>query len=77
MKLYVAICCDRHYDPELRVFSTPDKAIAYARRFIVVSAAHPERIEEDPTDGYLFWARFSVEGGDWVGVEEVTLDDEE
>ena len=76
MKLYVAICCDRHTDECVRVFSTPEKAIAFCKKFMEECAKFPEDIEEKPVKGWLFHATYSQQG-DKVRVEETELDNED
>ncbi len=76
MKLYIAICIDRHIDEVVRVFSTPEKAIDYCKRFMKENANYPEEIREEPINGWLYNAIYSSEG-DNVRVEESELDIEE
>lgn len=78
MDLFIAICCDRHIDEVVRVFSTLEKAIAYCKEFV------PERYEIEVKeltlamvrDGWLFYATYSTEG-DSVRVEKGQLDPQE
>jgi hypothetical protein len=73
MKLYVAMIEDRHTDPEPFVFSTPEAAVEFARSQAVNGARGGFEVEEEPIDGWLFYARYSDEG-DSVWVIEKTLD---
>lgn len=73
MKLYVAMIRDRHSDPDAYVFSTPEAAVEYAKTCVQEYARHPESIEEEPIEGWLYHARYSSEG-DAVWVLEKTLD---
>lgn len=73
-KLYVVMINDRHTDPEPYVFSTPEAAIDYARSEAHEYARTPEGVEEEPIEGWLYYARYSGEG-DSVWVIAKTLDD--
>lgn len=75
MKIYIAMVCDRHTDPEPEVFATPDSAIAWARAEAGnLAAGHPGcTVEEGQVDGWLYYATYCVEG-DSVWVIEKTLD---
>jgi hypothetical protein len=75
MKLYAAICSDRHIDTVVRVFDTPEKAIAYAKAFVKENCRYPEYIEEEQIDGCLYYSTYSTEE-DFVMVEETWLNDE-
>ena len=77
MELYIAICCDRHIDEVVRVYTTPEKAIQYCKDFV------PERYElkEALTDSmeranWLYFASYGTEG-DSVRVEKGVLDPQE
>jgi hypothetical protein len=74
MKLWIAHCIDRHIDPVIRVFDTPDAAIAFAKKFAQEEARGPESIEEEPVQGWLYHVNYSSEG-DHVYVTETTLND--
>lgn len=70
--LYVAMICDRHTDPEPFVFTTPELAIDYARTAMAEYARDPADIEEQPIDGWLYHATYSVEGDSvWVVEKEL------
>ena len=75
MKLYVANCCDRHIDPVIRVFSTPEKAIEFASDFAKENARKEEDIDVVEEDGCLLSLCWSNEG-DFCTVKEVELDSE-
>jgi hypothetical protein len=77
MDLFIAICCDRHIDETVRVFSTKEKAVEYCKEF----AADEELEEQELTQsminsGWLYYATYSCEG-DNVRVEKGTLDPQE
>jgi hypothetical protein len=72
MKLYLAIIEDRHTDVAVYVYDTPEAAIARARQEAHENATAPDDIEEEQVDGWLYYARYSVES-DCVHVEETTL----
>lgn len=76
VKIYIAICEDRHIDSVVRVFDTPEKAISYAKSFVEDNARHPEDVEESKIDGWLYHCSFSDEG-DHVRVEESDLNKNE
>jgi hypothetical protein len=72
-RLYVAMVADRHTDPEPYVFSTPEAAIGFAREWARDGARREEDFQEEPIDGWLYYARYSVED-DSVWVVEKGLD---
>lgn len=75
MKLYLVMVEDRHTDPAAFVFSTPEAAIEDAKRRAREYAYNQADIDEsNPPDGWLYRARYSVEG-DCVWVVERTLND--
>ena len=74
-KIYVAMICDRHADPEPYVFTNLDAAIAYARREAEEGARVPENIVEETIPTWHYFARYSPEG-DAVWVVEKELRDE-
>ena len=75
MKLYVAMICDRHADPEPFVFSTAEAAMAYARALAEEGAHNPADLDEpEVPDGWLYYATYSGED-DSVWVLEKTLDE--
>lgn len=79
MKLYVAYCADRHVDPVVKVFSTPEKAVKFTRQFMYDNMAHSDGIVEEAIDraaeGLL--CRFSYKyESDHAYAFEAELDDE-
>lgn len=83
-QLYVVMVVDRHTDPKAHLFSTPEKAIAYA---LLVLEVHKESMKYvDPSDlhmskedllsaGWLFYGCYSVEGDCvWVTTAAVDVD---
>ena len=77
MDLFIAICCDRHIDEVVRVFSSQEKALVYCKEY----ASNEELEEQELTqsmvrDGWLYYATYGVEG-DSVRVEKSTLDPQE
>ncbi len=65
MKLYVAVVNKRHDDPTIRVFSTQERAIAWARLKFTNIVARPSEIEEYSDDSLaLPWI--------WEAVKEST-----
>jgi hypothetical protein len=55
MKLFAAYCHNRHKDPLVRVFSTPEKATQFAWKFMLANVAHPDgiQVEEENEPGVL------------------------
>ena len=78
-KVYVALCEDRHIDPVIHVFTLPERAIDYCKRWTKENALHPDDIEEyELTDdmragGWIYAATYSGEG-DHVTAMEMELD---
>jgi hypothetical protein len=73
MIVYVAMIADRHTDPEPYVFTTAEAAIAYAKAEAVAGAHDPSAIDEEPIDGWLYYARYGEDSSVWV--IEKTIDD--
>ena len=72
VKVYVAMICDRHSDPEPYVFETAVDAIAYARSEALEGARTPENVVEEQIDAWLYYARYSPEGDSvWVLEKDV------
>ena len=72
MKLYIAECYDRHTDPVIKVFDSPEAAISYAKDFVHDNARHQDDIVERVVDWALYYCQYSVEG-DHVLVKEGIL----
>ena len=72
MKIYMAECHDRHIDPVVKVFDSPEAAITYAKNFVHDNARHKDSIEEEKVDWALYYCRYSNEG-DRVWVKEGKL----
>ena len=65
--VYVVMINDRHSDPGAEVFTYPGDAIVYAKRIAKEYGSHPDDYEEQDIQGWLFYARYSVEGDSvWV-----------
>lgn len=82
--IYIVMIEDRHYDTEAHPFSTPERALDFAKAYLADhadSAAHvdPEDASmsaEDLTEvGWLFYAQYSVEG-DCIWVLPKVIDEE-
>lgn len=71
--IFIAMIRDRHSDPEPYPFTTPEAAIAFARKTAHEYALEPSDVEELETDGWLYHATYSPEG-DSVWVVDKTLD---
>lgn len=80
MKLYVAVCEDRHSDVDIAVFDTPEKAIEYAKDFARGNERHPELMPEDERfqdiPEWVYNETYDYEG-DSVHVIATTLNNEE
>jgi hypothetical protein len=84
MKIYVAMICDRHTDPEPYLFTTVQAAIDFARTKAIEYAQFPldeydddEVGEQEPAEdsGWLYLFTYSTEG-DSVWVLEKELEEE-
>jgi len=64
-----------YFDVEPFLFNAADTAIAYARKAALDNAREPADIQEQPIEGWLFYATYSPEG-DAVWVVEKELDGE-
>jgi len=81
MTIYVAMVKDRHADPEAHLFSTADRAIAFAREYLEGCGDYKRYVDPDDatmsaadlaTAGWLFYACYSTEGDCiWVLPREV------
>jgi len=69
--IYVAMICDRHTDPEPFLFSTAQAAIEHAKSCALEYAREPEDVEEEPINGWLYYARYSEEDSVWVLAKQV------
>ena len=77
MDIYIAICEDRHIDVTVRVFSTPEKAIAYAKDFMLEGYKIRKTILTDgmKKESWIYAATYGVEG-DSVRVEKRKIDEQ-
>jgi len=73
MDLFIAICCDRHIDEVVRVFSSEEKAVKYCKEFAAYELEEQELTQSMISDGWLFYATYGTEG-DSVRVEKSVLD---
>ena len=75
MKIYIALCCDRHIDEKVKVFTKPELAIEYVKEFIGEDCdiTEQELTKEMELVGWIYLANYGVEG-DYVRVEEAYLD---
>jgi hypothetical protein len=73
VKIYVAMICDRHSDPEPYLFTTAQAAIDFARDQALDNALDAEDFDESETpDGWLYYASYSEEGDNvWVLEKEI------
>lgn len=74
MKIYVVKIYDRHYDPEVHLYATPEAAIEYARTWAKNRAGCADDVDETPVDGWVYHAICTPEG-DRVWITETTVDD--
>lgn len=75
MEIYIAICCDRHVDEDIQIFTEPGPAIQYAKEFVpegydIIEQELTERMKKE---GWLYLANYGVEGNH-VRVETGILD---
>ena len=77
MKIYITLCCDRHIDEQVKVFTKLESAIEHAKEFIGEDYDIIERelTKEMKLAGWIYLANYGVEG-DYVRVEEAHLDEE-
>lgn len=80
--IYVVMVEDRHTDTEAHLFSTPEKAIAYAQGVLDDNSDSAEYVDPDDARmsdedlaaaGWLFYGCYSSEG-DCVWVTPATVD---
>ena len=81
MTIYVAMVKDRHTNPEAHLFSTADKAIAFARDYLDGFGGSMQYVDADDATmsaddlseaGWLFYACYSTVGDCiWVLPREV------
>lgn len=84
MKIFIVVQEDRHTDPDVRLFSTDEKAISYAKSVMDDNAEQAQFVEEDEMyldeesledGGLLFHGTYSTEGDCvWVASREVDED---
>lgn len=78
-KIYQVMVDDRHTDTEAIPFTTPEKALAFAKHLYETDYADPDYDNDEeigelpPPDGWLYYARCSHEG-DYIWVVEEELD---
>lgn len=74
MKIYVAYCHDRHVDPVIATFTTPEAACDFAREFMQENMANPKGITEETVEGHVLYLRYEYES-DHAFVVETELDE--
>lgn len=84
MKIFIVVQEDRHTDPDVQLFSTEEKAIAYAKSVMEENKDQAQFVDEDemylPDDaldegGLLFHGTYSTEGDCvWVASRDVDED---
>ena len=74
MKIYIAICCDRHHDEDIEVFVRSMDAILYAKDFVPegYDILEQKLTREMTAAGWIYLANYGVEG-DHVRVEQNSL----
>lgn len=75
MELFVAVVIDPHTDEKIRVFSTAEKAIAWADREFAAIIEPDDRHDAEP-DGECIWGTYNGDGNYRAWVERRTLDAE-
>jgi hypothetical protein len=73
MKVYIAVCKDRHINPVVAAFTTEPLAEKFAREFMDDHMAQPSKIEERHVEGCLLYLVYGDEG-DYAFVVESELD---
>lgn len=72
MKIYVAMVCDRHTDPEPHLFTDPDDALDFAHEEALKLARHEDFLTEEVIAGRLYSATCGEEGDEvWVLAKEL------
>jgi hypothetical protein len=66
MKVFVTMVDDTHTDPTAYVFTTPEAAVTYAKTVCREWARNAEDVEEEPIEGWLYYARYSPESSVWT-----------
>jgi len=73
MRVYVLVQNDHHFENvEVYVFRDQNQAIVSAKKRATDYATNPKYVQEKLVEGWLFFARYSLED-DYVGVEEKRL----
>ena len=76
MKVYVVVVLDRHYDPDVKLFTNLEQALAVAQdSALEINEHYASYLEQEDVEGWLFYANCSEEG-DYVFVVEKELDAE-
>jgi hypothetical protein len=76
MRIFVAMICDRHADPEAFLFTAAEAAIQFARDTAHGYARSPEDVEESDIKGWLYYATYSNESDSvWVLEKELEESD--
>lgn len=79
-KVYLVLVEDRHLDPDIRVYTTLNRALCEAQDAATFMTNYPDTIEygepvgESDEDGCHWWIRVSEEG-DYVTVLSRRVDD--
>jgi hypothetical protein len=74
MKIYIAVCCNRHTDDDIKLFTTAEAAIVYCQNFIRDQEARPCDVEEqDVSENWIYYCLYTAEG-DSVRVEVAELE---
>lgn len=72
MEIFIAVCNDRHIDIDVKVFTTVEAAIQYAKDFIQQNHTIGPVVEEQDND-WTYYATYGYEG-DHVWVERGELE---
>lgn len=71
IQIWIALCHDRHLDPDVEVFQEKQDAVSHARKYMNEHIAHPDRLYEEDIGGQ-FWIMYELES-DYATVFEKTL----
>jgi hypothetical protein len=70
MIVYIAVCQDRHIDPEATAHTSRDAAIAWARQYMREHVSNPDGLRErDDGDRWAMWYEYESDAAFVVSVE--------
>lgn len=72
MDIYIAVCEDRFQGTLIRAFDNEDKAVDYAKKFVVDNAYSPGDIEKETVEGWIYFCKYAGDD-DYVYVVKTRL----